>query len=204
MKPELTPLSGDQEGGQAAHLRIDQHGDAAARRSSRSRTAPSPGCRRRRRPARRGNCRPTSASSPNSSGLSVTALASISSVRAAVADADRAPRPSPAAGSGSCRGPAPCSQSLVRVRGSRFPRAGRAAPRRPRSGRAGRARVDARVERRVGALQRIGRQRAGDKAAANTRSAVNSRSSAIAVETWVPLISASPSLGPSVSGSSAR
>jgi len=36
----------------------------------------------------------------------------------------------------------------------------------------------------------------------NTRSAVNKTSSAIAVEIWVPLISASPSLGPSASGSS--
>ncbi len=38
----------------------------------------------------------------------------------------------------------------------------------------------------------------------NTRSAVNNTSSAIAVDTWVPLISASPSLGPSASGSRPR
>ena len=39
-------------------------------------------------------------------------------------------------------------------------------------------------------------------AAPKMRSAVNRTSSAIAVETWVPLISASPSFGPSASGSS--
>ena len=37
---------------------------------------------------------------------------------------------------------------------------------------------------------------------ASTRSAMNRVSSAIAVETWVPLISARPSFGPSTSGSS--
>ena len=41
-------------------------------------------------------------------------------------------------------------------------------------------------------------------AAANTRSAMNKASSAIAVEAWVPLISARPSLGPSSSGSHAE
>jgi hypothetical protein len=46
-------------------------------------------------------------------------------------------------------------------------------------------RVDARVERRVRALERIDRQRAGTNAAPNTRSAVNKVSSAIAVDTCV-------------------
>jgi hypothetical protein len=65
----------------------------------------------------------------------------------------------------------------------------------PRSGRVGRALVDAVIERRIAALERIDRHGAGDDGAANTSSAPNSPASASAVETCVPLISASPFLG---------
>ena len=57
----------------------------AARRASRSRRSPARSCRRRRPPARRGSCRRTAPrrSSAKISGLSVTPLASVSSVVAA-------------------------------------------------------------------------------------------------------------------------
>ena len=112
-------------------------------------------------------------------------------------------RPSPAAGSGSCRGPAPGRNRRGEWRISLSVEQAAAAPPRPRSGPAGRApRGCAGRRRRRCPSARRATARRRSAPAANTRSAVNRVSSAIAVETWVPLISASPSLGPSTSGSS--
>ena len=65
------------------------------------------------------------------------------------------------------------------------------------------------AQRRDARVERLGRcpssastdNAPAARAAANTRSPMNKASSAIAVEAWVPLISARPSLGPSSSGS---
>ena len=65
----------------------------------------------------------TSPCSTNSSGLSVTALASMPQRALAVADDDRGTRPSPAAGSGTSRGPAPGVAVDDARRGLRCPRA---------------------------------------------------------------------------------
>ncbi len=91
---------GDHEAGVEARLgrretpagrssKPDRRGSrCAARRWRRSPRGRARSCRRRRRRARRGSCRPRrSRPSPiSTSGLSVTALASISSVRAALAE----------------------------------------------------------------------------------------------------------------------
>ena len=65
-------------------------------------------------------------------------------------------------------------------------------------------RVNARLERMHRAQQRVDRQRRGDVGGAASRSAPASASASTAVETCVPLISASPSFGPSATGAQAR
>ena len=62
-------------------------------------------------------------------------------------------------------------------------------------------RMNARIERRVGAFRRIGRERAGDqRRLEHALDREQARSSASAVENCVPLSSARPSFGPSTSG----
>jgi len=87
MKPEFSPASAREERRQARHTGVDQHGDAAlgdgadlGNRHGHAHRRPGP-------PARRGSCRRTAAApcSANTSGLSVTALASRSSTSGGVA-----------------------------------------------------------------------------------------------------------------------
>ena len=63
-------------------------------------------------------------------------------------------------------------------------------------------RVDAGIERRVGAFRRIGRERAGDQRRVEHPFEVEQAAKASAVENCVPLSRASPSLGPSTRGAS--
>ncbi len=137
-----------------------------ARRATRSRTPPWRSCRPRTRPARRGNCRPTALRpfSAKISGLSETPLASVVEREPRPGAARRAPRPSPAVGSAGNTGPARARRRCGASRGWRLPLHQRA-QRRRRLDLAAMApqRVDARIERRVGAAGGVGRERSGDQ-----------------------------------------
>ena len=205
MKPEFRPGSARQERRQARHDGVDQHRDAPLGDRADLGDRDAPAHRRRARPARRGSCRRTG-SRPrrrcpaNTSGLSVTALASRTSTSAAWRSWSRQ-APMTCGWQrrlyGSCTRSS-CSQ--VRARGSRCRRAARGSRGARRSAPAGRARRGC-AGRTAPSLPRAAstRQRADDQRRFEqpARSA-SSACSASAVETCVPLISARPSLAASV------
>ena len=207
---------GDHEAG--IHARLRAPGRAAGRDSvasissamRRSASAPISAMRQRQRVGREGHRlgvevaardRP-SPSSANTSGLSVTAFASISSVRPAW-------REQVEAGAHHLRLAAQAVRVLHALVADQVRGADRAAGQQRRGSRRRRDlarlaahRVDARVERRVAAARGVQRQRAARPSPRPAGARPSNRPcSASAVETWVPLISARPSLAASTNGS---
>ena len=130
--------------------------------------------------------------------------ASMVSVRAACR-AGRARRPSPAAGSGSCRGPAPRPQRFVAGEDCRCRRAARGARRRRGFGRAGREARETRASNGLTEPFSASTDIAPAAiAAANTRSPREQRIERERGRACVPLISARPSLDRAASGAMPR
>ena len=205
MKPELTPLSSRQEGRQAAHLRVDQHGGAPL--GDRADLA------QRHRDHVRGE--------GHRLGVEIAAGDGAVLVRKderivgdrvgldgqsprGIARAGRARRPSPAAGSGSCRGPAPCRSRAWLADLAAVEQPARARRRRgsgpgwPRS-------AEMRGSNGVTLPFNASTDSApAASAAANTRSPVNRASSAIAVDDLGAVDQRQPFLGPELRAARCR